>query len=52
MPFFYLRAHVSPLFSGGYQFSPSIYIERHLPAHRIPYIFENRGEPGPVGTVM
>ena len=52
--------HTSPLFSGGYpsgfqpighrQFSPSIYIERHLSAHAIPYVFENCGEPGPVGT--
>jgi len=60
MPVFYLR-HTSLLFSGSYQFSPSIYIERHpseigfalhgagLPAHRVPYVFDNCCEPGPVG---
>ena len=51
MPFFCLRAYF-PLFLGGYQLGPSIYIERHLPAHRVPYVFDSSGEPGPVGTVM
>ena len=51
MPFFTLWSYSPPhLFSGGGQFGPPKHIERHLPAHRIPCVFHNCGEPRPVGA--
>ena len=48
---FSISGHTFLRFQEVTNFAPLFIIECHLPAHRIPYILDYCGEPGPVGSL-